>query len=70
MGKLVKETGNRGYEPPVGVRKGCGLCPSGCRTVCIRGKIVDNDIVDGEMNGFALNPIKTDYGSFRKPQQK
>ena len=70
MGKLVKETGNRGYEPPVGVRKGCGLCPSGCRTVCIRGKIVDNDIVDGEMNGFALNPIKMDYGSFRKPQQK
>jgi hypothetical protein len=66
MGKIVIETGNQGFEPPVGVKKGCGICPSGCRSVCIRGKLINYDIVEGEMDDFALTPIKTDYGSFRK----
>ncbi len=70
MGKSVIESGNRGYEPPVGVRKGCGLCPSGCRTVCVRGKIVPYDIIEGEMDDFQLAPIRTDYGSFRKKKSK
>lgn len=66
MGKIIVETGNQGYEPPVGVKKGCGRCPSGCRTKCSRGNIINYDIVDGEMDDFELAPIRTDYGSFRK----
>lgn len=66
MGKIVVETGNQGYEPPVGIRKGCNLCPSGCRSFCIRGNLTSYDIVEGEMDDFQLTPVKTDYGSFRK----
>lgn len=66
MSKTVKETGHRNLEPPVGVNKGCGLCPSGCRTVCLRKNMVSNDIVDGEMDDFGLVPLNMDHGSFRR----
>ena len=69
MGKVVVE--NRGITfEPVRFKKGCGLCPSGCRTVCQRQKTVDFDIVDGEMDDFKLDDWVPDYGSFRRPEKK
>ncbi len=69
MGNIVKESGTIDFEP-VRHKKGCGLCPSGCRTVCQRQKTVDMDIEEGEMNDFKLTEITYDYGSFRKPKKK
>lgn len=69
MGKIVKETGHQSFEPPVGVNQGCGLCPSGCRTVCVRKNVVDMAVVQGEMEDFALNPLQTDHGTFRRKRK-
>lgn len=65
MGKIVIESGTIDFEP-VGRKEGCGLCPSGCRTVCQRQKCVNFDIVEGDMDDFNVEPIIPDYGSFRK----
>ncbi len=65
MGKTVIESGTITFEP-VRFKKGCGKCPSGCRTVCQRQKTVDFDIVEGEMDDFKLDYTMPDYGTFRK----
>ncbi len=69
MGKIVKERGTIDFEP-VRHKAGCGLCPSGCRTVCQRQKTVDFDMVEGEMKDFHLVELKFDYGTFRKPKKE
>ena len=69
MGKIVKESGTIDFEP-VRFKKGCGRCPSGCRTVCQRQKTVSFDLQEGDMKDFELSPIRTDYGSFRNPAKK
>ncbi|MCR4600776.1 MAG: hypothetical protein K5767_03430 [Clostridia bacterium] len=66
MGKTVVETGTYGSER-AGKKKGCGLCASGCSIVCIRGNMINYDIVDGEMDDFQLKTDMPDYGSFRRP---
>lgn len=60
------ETGTEALFGPVRFKQNCGMCPSGCKTVCQRQKPVDNDIVEGEMDDFDLTEIKVDYGTFRK----
>jgi hypothetical protein len=65
MGKIVVEKGTIDFEP-VGVKAGCGRCPSGCRTVCQRQHYVKFDLNEGDMKDFKLVPIEHDYGSFRK----
>ena len=69
MGKIVKERGTIDFEP-VGRKQGCGLCPSGCRTVCQRQKTVDFDMVEGEMKDFKLVELTFDYGTFRRPKKE
>ncbi len=61
---LIIESGSITSEN-VGVGRGCGRCPSGCRTSCMRAKMIDYDVVEGEMDDFELAEIKVDYGSFR-----
>ncbi len=68
MGKIVIESGTIDFEP-VGTMKGCGLCPSGCRTVCQRHRFVTSDLVGGDMDDFELVDIMPDYGSFRKQKE-
>ena len=62
---LITESGSITSET-VGVGKGCGRCPSGCRTSCMRAKMVGYDVVEGEMDDFELVHTVPDYGSFRK----
>jgi hypothetical protein len=69
MSKNLVETGTENLFEAVRFKKGCGLCPSGCRTVCQRYKTVSNDMVKGEMDDFALDYTMPDYGSFRKKKQ-
>ena len=69
MGKIVIESGTIDFEP-VGIKQGCGKCPSGCRTVCQRKNAVKFDLVGGDMDDFEVVPIVHDYGSFRNPKPK
>lgn len=65
MKKVVIHSGTIDSEP-VGFKKGCGRCPSGCRTACQRYKTVNFDIIEGDMDEFEVIPVVPDYGSFRR----
>ena len=55
---------------PIGTKKGCGRCPSGCKTVCSRAKEFYNyDCKDTDFDGFEVKFEIPDYGTFKKKKK-